>query len=133
MCFVAVHAAYIFKIQNPPVSGKALPPVHHSMLMTEKHVPMQVLQVIDDEAVPLLRRCSLSGNADLLTHNALFSQQPLAVDMLIDILTDRGFFVAHVAEEQVFELQPRLLVLQSRLSGLCIMRSLHLQCLKSQC
>ena len=57
--------------------------------------------MIDEEAVPLLRRCSLAGNADLLTHNALFSQQPLAVDMLIDILTDRGFFVAHVAEEQV--------------------------------
>ena len=67
-------------------------------------LPMQVLQVIDNEAVPLLRRCSLSGNADLLTHNALFSQHPLAVDMLIDILTDRGFFVAHVAEEQVSEL-----------------------------
>ena len=61
----------------------------------------QVLHVIDEEAVPLLRRCSLSGNADLLTHNALFTRHPLAVDMLIDILTDRGFFVAHVAEEQV--------------------------------
>ena len=39
--------------------------------------------------------------ADLLTHNTLFTKQPLAVDMLIDILTDRGFFVAYVAEEQV--------------------------------
>ena len=62
---------------------------------------MQVIKVIDTEAVPLLRRCSLAGHADLKTHNMLFTRAPLAADILIDVLTDRGFSVAHVAEEQI--------------------------------
>ena len=44
---------------------------------------------------------SVISAADLLTYNTLFTQHPLAVDMVIDILTDRGFFVAHVGEERV--------------------------------
>lgn len=65
------------------------------------HDCAQVIEVIDNEAVPLLRRCSLAGHADLKTHNMLFTQAPLAADILIDVLTDRGFSVAHVAEEQI--------------------------------
>ena len=64
--------------------------------------------LLPDLAVPLQPRDSRASSsrtctaaADLLTHNTLFTRQPLAVDMLIDILTDRGFFVAYVAEEQV--------------------------------
>ncbi len=59
----------------------------------------QVIEVIDEEAVPLLKRCSLAGHAQLKTTNALFGEQPQASDMLIDILTDRGFSVAHSMEE----------------------------------
>ena len=42
--------------------------------------------VIDAEAMPLLKRCSLAGHAELKTRNELFSRHPLAADMLIDIL-----------------------------------------------
>ena len=61
-----------------------------------------MIEVIDREAVPLLKRCSLAGHAELKTHNPLFVEQPLkAADMLIDILTDRGFSVAHTVDEQI--------------------------------
>ena len=60
-----------------------------------------MIEVIDKEAVPLLKRCSLAGHAELKTHNRLFVEQPLAADMLIDILTDRGFSVAHTVDEHI--------------------------------
>ena len=62
---------------------------------------MQVIEVINTEALPLLKRCSLAGHAELKTHNSLFSEHPLAADMLMDILTDRGFATAYFVDEQV--------------------------------
>ncbi len=49
----------------------------------------QVVGVIDAEAMPVLKRCSLAGHAELKTRNQLFSRHPLAADMLIDILVRR--------------------------------------------
>lgn len=62
---------------------------------------MQVIEVIDNEALPILKRCSLAGHAELKTHNPLFSKYPIAADMLMDILTDRGFATAYFMDEQV--------------------------------
>ncbi len=61
----------------------------------------QVVHVIDTEAVPLLKRCSLAGHAELKTRNPIFGEHALAADMFIDVLTDRGFSVAHVVDEQI--------------------------------
>ena len=49
--------------------------------------------MIDAEAMPLLKRCSLAGHAELKTRNELFSRHPLAADMLIDILVRLPSFV----------------------------------------
>eukprot|EP00891_Asterochloris_glomerata_P009685 jgi/Astpho2/9685/e_gw1.00147.4.1_t len=68
---------------------------------------LEIVRLIDNEAVPLLRRCSLAGHAELKTRSKLFTQQPLAADMLIDILSDRGFSVAHVVDELVVPLRVR--------------------------
>ena len=57
--------------------------------------------MIDNEALPILKRCSLAGHAELKTHNPLFSQSPIAAEMLMDILTDRGFATAYFMDEQV--------------------------------
>lgn len=51
---------------------------------------MQVVRIIDNEAVPLLKRCSLAGHATLKSPARVFSDHPLAADMCIDILSDRG-------------------------------------------
>lgn len=68
---------------------------------------LQVIRVIDEEAVPLLKRCSLAGHAQLKTSNPLFGEHPQASDMLIDILTDRGFSVAHSVEERAVPVRIR--------------------------
>ena len=88
---------------------------------------LQVVKVIDEEAVPLLKRCSLAGHAHLKTTNPLFGEHPQASDMLIDILTDRGFSVAHSMEEHVVPVcfnQPlsALLQLHQHLAGSCGVR-----------
>lgn len=57
--------------------------------------------MIDTEAVPLLKRCSLAGHAELKTRNAVFAEHAIAADMFIDVLTDRGFSVGHVVDEQI--------------------------------
>ena len=51
---------------------------------------LQVVRIIDNEAVPLLRRCSLAGHATLKSPARVFTDHPLAADMCIDILSDRG-------------------------------------------
>ena len=60
-----------------------------------------MIKVIDAEAMPTLKRCSLAGHAELKTHNTLFNEHPIAADMLMDILTDRGFATAYDVIEQV--------------------------------
>jgi adenylate kinase family enzyme len=61
----------------------------------------QVIDLIDDELLPLLRKCSLAGHAEFRTRHPLLLDNSLAVDMLIDVLSDRGFSVAHSVEERV--------------------------------
>ncbi|CAK0784866.1 hypothetical protein CVIRNUC_008071 [Coccomyxa viridis] len=61
----------------------------------------RVVKVIDEEAVPLLKRCSLAGHAQFKTSNPIFAEDDRAADMLIDILTDRGFSVAHTMDERI--------------------------------
>ena len=61
---------------------------------------LQVLRFIELDLVPLLKRCSLAGHASLRTRNPLFDQDTSAVDMLIDVLSDRGFSVAYLYDSQ---------------------------------
>lgn len=60
-----------------------------------------IISLIDTEVIPLLKQCSLAGHAEYRTRHPLLLSSHLAVDMLIDILTDRGFSVAHFVEERV--------------------------------
>ena len=78
---------------------------------------VQVIQVIDDEAVPLLKRCSLAGHAQLKTSNPIFGEHPQAADMLIDILTDRGFSVAHTMDERIVPVRA--------MQGACVRLCIH--------
>ena len=79
----------------------------------------QVIEVIDDEAVPLLKRCSLAGHAQLKTSNSIFGEHSQAADMLIDILTDRGFSVAHTVDERVIPVSAMPMPLPEVLLDLC--------------
>ena len=59
-----------------------------------------MLKFIELDLVPLLKRCSLAGHASLHTRNALFDRSTNAADMLIDVLSDRGFSVAYLYDTQ---------------------------------
>ena len=59
-----------------------------------------VVGLISREVVPLLRSSALAGFAEYTTQDKLL-ESPLAQQMLIDVLTDRGFGVAHAEIEKV--------------------------------
>lgn len=48
-----------------------------------------------------MKQCSMAGHAEYRSRHPLLLTSHLAVDMLIDILTDRGFNVAHFVEERL--------------------------------
>lgn len=75
--------------------------VHRLDTYSKRHhkIFMEVVRIIDNEAVPLLKRCSLAGHATLKSPARVFTDHPLAADMCIDILSDRGFSVAHTVNE----------------------------------
>jgi len=56
----------------------------------------EVVRLITAEVVPLLRRCALAGHAEYVTSSPILAS-PRAQRMLVDVLTDRGFAVAHRA------------------------------------
>jgi hypothetical protein len=58
-----------------------------------------VIKLIDTEVLPLLKKCSLAGHAEFKSKNELLLGNALTVDMLIDVLSDRGFSVAHAVEQ----------------------------------
>lgn len=49
------------------------------------------LRLIDTEVIPVLKQSSLAGAAEYRTQSPLLERQPQAVDILIDVLSDRGF------------------------------------------
>eukprot|EP00899_Mesostigma_viride_P014321 jgi/Mesvir1/22890/Mv19413-RA.1 len=53
----------------------------------------RVLSVLQEELMPMLRRCALSGMAIWSTEAPLFSECSFAPDMLMDVLTERGYTV----------------------------------------
>ena len=60
----------------------------------------RVLQEIDLEVLPLLKRCALAGHAEWRTRSSLFAS-PVACKILIDVLTDRGFAVSYTPREVI--------------------------------
>jgi hypothetical protein len=59
----------------------------------QRHLFAKVMQLIDDHVVPRLHQGGLAGQATWVTHEPLFREHPVSVDMLLDVLSDRGFQV----------------------------------------
>jgi hypothetical protein len=64
------------------------------------HRPLfgRVLALLQAEVLPLLEQGSLAGGAEYVTQDALLSQHPVCVDMLLDVLSDRGFRATYARE-----------------------------------
>lgn len=45
--------------------------------------------MIDTEVMPVLKQCSLAGHAEWQTQHPLLLSSPAAVDILVDVLSDR--------------------------------------------
>lgn len=61
----------------------------------------QVLAMIDSQVVPLLKQGGLPGQAEWCTEEPLLTAHPVCVDMVMDVLSDRGFQVSYVRDAQV--------------------------------
>lgn len=71
--------------------------------MSRKNEPVfrRILAIIDAEVVPLLRKCSLAGHAEFKTRDEVFTDNEMAPDMLLDVLSDRGFSGSHIINERI--------------------------------
>ena len=46
-------------------------------------------RLIDSEVMPVLKQCSLAGHAEFQSQSPLLLSSPAAVDVLVDVLSDR--------------------------------------------
>jgi hypothetical protein len=63
--------------------------------------------IVPTQVVPLLRKCSLAGHAEFKTRDTVFSDNEVAPDMLLDVLSDRGFSGSHVINERIIPAKVR--------------------------
>ncbi|WIA29745.1 hypothetical protein OEZ86_012222 [Tetradesmus obliquus] len=58
----------------------------------------RVLSLLGEQVVPLLQQGALSGAAEWVSNEELFTKHPGCVDMMLDVLCDRGFQAHYVRE-----------------------------------
>lgn len=58
----------------------------------------RVLGLVQQHVVPLLQQGALSGAAEWVTQDDLFTMHPVCIHMLLDVLSDRGFHAHYVQE-----------------------------------
>jgi hypothetical protein len=49
----------------------------------------QVIDRIMNDVLPVIRQSGLAGHAEYVTRSAFFTENPVAIDMTVDVLTDR--------------------------------------------
>ena len=54
-----------------------------------------VVALVQEQVAPALRRAALAGHASFRSSAPLFEREPLAITMLMDVLSDRGYAVHH--------------------------------------
>jgi hypothetical protein len=61
----------------------------------------RVLDILQSQVLPLLQQGALAGSAEWVSQEQLFSQHSVCVDMLLDVLSDRGFKATYCKETVV--------------------------------
>jgi len=62
------------------------------------HLFQRVIDIITVEIMPVLRESGMAGRVEYVCDMRLFNDHPRAAQMLIDVLTDRGFSASHSTE-----------------------------------
>ncbi|KAF8063870.1 vacuolar iron transporter 4 [Scenedesmus sp. PABB004] len=60
---------------------------------------VEVVDRIINDVLPVVRQSGLAGHAEYVTRSPFFTDHPVAIDMLVDVLTDRGFHVCYIRED----------------------------------
>jgi hypothetical protein len=50
---------------------------------------VQVAERIINDVLPVVRQSGLAGHAEYVTRSPFFTEHPVAIDMLVDVMTDR--------------------------------------------
>jgi hypothetical protein len=50
---------------------------------------LQVVERIINDVLPVVRQSGLAGHAEYVTRSPFFTEHPVAIDMLVDVMTDR--------------------------------------------
>eukprot|EP00882_Tetradesmus_deserticola_P019249 GHRQ01020707.1.p1 GENE.GHRQ01020707.1~~GHRQ01020707.1.p1 ORF type:complete len:460 (+),score=213.56 GHRQ01020707.1:50-1381(+) len=59
----------------------------------------EVVDRIINDVLPVVRQSGLAGHAEYVTRSSFFTEHPVAIDMLVDVMTDRGFHVCYIRED----------------------------------
>jgi hypothetical protein len=65
-------------------AAAAAPCVYHILLTL-----LQVVERIINDVLPVVRQSGLAGHAEYVTRSPFFTEHPVTIDMLVDVLTDR--------------------------------------------
>lgn len=60
----------------------------------------QVIDIIETQVVPILRRHAAAGRANLRLEDAVLEKE-MAIDMLVDVITERGYTVTACCDELI--------------------------------
>jgi hypothetical protein len=61
-----------------------------------------VIDIIEHDVIPVIRKCALAGVALYNTEQELFFAHPQAAEMLADVLSERGYYVTWQASDVTF-------------------------------
>ena len=93
-------------IRNVPLAGDLVADARRQLVARldaaaarQPLVFADVVALIDAQLLPVLRRAALAGRAVFTTDAAVLMQHPEAAEMLVDVLSDRGFAVVHSLQE----------------------------------
>lgn len=85
---------------TPPAGHAACSPTRPRVRPPSALCPLPPRRLIDAEVLPVLKQSSLAGAAEYRSQARLLAQHPHAVDILIDVLSDRGFRCAWRASRE---------------------------------
>lgn len=73
----------------PDPTHSSLPLLLLLQLLLQLLLCLQVIDRIMNDVLPVIRQSGLAGHAEYVTRSKFFSENPSAIDMLVDVLTDR--------------------------------------------
>lgn len=88
-CYCLLGTTQVRPTHDPNINTASRLCVSLSHCCPATVIPNQVLDRILNDVVPVIRQSGLAGHAEYVTRSPFFNEHPVAIDMLVDVLTDR--------------------------------------------